>query len=188
LARRIGIDHGSACSKPSGCHGSILNVETKMQKITPCLWFESEALEAAEFYTSVFPDSAIVRVQRTPADTPGPKTGSVLMVQFRLAGQDYQALNGGPHERFNDAISLSVSCEDQKEVDRLWSALTADGGKPVQCGWLKDKYGLSWQIVPKRLPALLADPDPETSMRVMEALLTMVKIDIPALEAAAQSR
>ena len=156
-----------------------------MQKITPCLWFESEALEAAEFYTSVFPDSSIVKVQRTPADTPGPKAGSVLMVQFRLAGQDYQALNGGPHDKFNDAISLSVSCNDQTEVDRYWSALTAGGGKPVQCGWLKDKYGLSWQIVPKRLPELLADPDPGKAKRVMEAMMKMVKIDIAVLEAAA---
>src|ERR687893_443926 len=156
-----------------------------MQKITPCLWFETEALEAAEFYTSAFPGSSIVTVQKTPADTPGPKAGSVLMVQFRLAGQDYQALNGGPHHKFNDAISLSVSCEDQEEVDRLWSALTADGGKPVQCGWLKDKYGLSWQIVPKRLPELLADPDPAKGKRVIEAMLKMVKIDIAALEAAA---
>jgi predicted 3-demethylubiquinone-9 3-methyltransferase (glyoxalase superfamily) len=158
------------------------------QMITPCLWFESEALEAAEFYTSVFPNSSIVTVQRTPADTPGPKAGSVLLVQFRLAGQDYQALNGGPHDKFNDAISLSVMCQDQKEVDRFWSALTAGGGKPVQCGWLKDKYGLSWQIVPKRLPELLADRDPEKSKRVMEAMLKMIKIDIAALESAAAGR
>jgi predicted 3-demethylubiquinone-9 3-methyltransferase (glyoxalase superfamily) len=158
------------------------------QTITPCLWFEDNALEAAEFYTSVFADSSIVTVQRTSADTPGPKAGSVLMVLFKLAGQTYQALNGGPHDKFNDAISLSVTCEDQKEVDRLWSALTANGGKPVQCGWLKDKYGLSWQIVPKRLPALLGGPDPEKSKRVMQALLKMVKIDIAALEAAAEAR
>jgi predicted 3-demethylubiquinone-9 3-methyltransferase (glyoxalase superfamily) len=153
--------------------------------ITPCLWFESEALEAAEFYTSVFPDSSIVTVQRAPADTPGPKAGSVLVVQFKLAGQDYQALNGGPHDKFNDALSLSVSCKDQTEVDRYWSALTGGGGKPVQCGWLKDKYGLSWQIVPKRLPELLADPDPEKAKRAMEAMMKMVKIDVAALEAAA---
>ena len=158
---------------------------TVSQTITPCLWFENNALEAAEFYTSVFPDSSIVTVQRAPADTPGPKAGSVLVVQFKLAGQDYQALNGGPHDKFNDAISLSVSCNDQTEVDRLWSALTAAGGKPVQCGWLKDKYGLSWQIVPKRLPELLADPDPGKAKRVMEAMMKMVKIDVAALEAAA---
>ncbi|HYI88469.1 MAG TPA: VOC family protein, partial [Beijerinckiaceae bacterium] len=115
----------------------------------------------------------------------GPKAGSVLVVQFKLAGQDYQALNGGPHDKFNDALSLSVSCKDQTEVDRYWSALTGSGGKPVQCGWLKDKYGLSWQIVPKRLPELLADPDPEKAKRAMEAMMKMVKIDVAALEAAA---
>jgi predicted 3-demethylubiquinone-9 3-methyltransferase (glyoxalase superfamily) len=158
---------------------------TSRQTITPCLWFEDQALEAAEFYTSVFPDSSIVTVQRAPADTPGPKAGSVLVVQFKLAGQDYQALNGGPHDKFNDALSLSVSCKDQTEVDRYWSALTGSGGKPVQCGWLKDKYGLSWQIVPKRLPELLADPDPEKAKRAMEAMMKMVKIDVAALEAAA---
>ena len=158
---------------------------TSRQTITPCLWFKDQALEAAEFYTSVFPDSSIVTVQRAPADTPGPKAGSVLVVQFKLAGQDYQALNGGPHDKFNDALSLSVSCKDQTEVDRYWSALTGGGGKPVQCGWLKDKYGLSWQIVPKRLPELLADPDPEKAKRAMEAMMKMVKIDVAALEAAA---
>jgi predicted 3-demethylubiquinone-9 3-methyltransferase (glyoxalase superfamily) len=161
---------------------------TVQQTITPCLWFEDKALEAAGFYTSVFRNSTIVNVHRTPADTPGPKAGSVLMVEFTLAGQRYQALNGGPHDKFNDAISMSVSCEDQAEVDRLWSALTADGGKPVQCGWLKDKYGLSWQIVPKRLPELLGNPDPEKSKRVMQAMLKMVKIDIAGLEAAAEAR
>ena len=158
------------------------------QRITPCLWFETEALEAAEFYASVFPNSTVVSVLKAPADTPGPKAGSVLLVQFDLAGQDYQALNGGRHEAFNDAVSLSVSCEDQAEVDRLWSALTADGGRPVACGWLKDKYGLSWQIVPRRLPELLADPDPDRAKRAMEAMMTMVKIDVAAIEAAAEAR
>jgi predicted 3-demethylubiquinone-9 3-methyltransferase (glyoxalase superfamily) len=158
------------------------------QTITPCLWFQDKALEAAEFYTSVFRNSSIVHVHRTTTDTPGPKAGSVLMVVFTLAGQQYQALNGGPHDKFNDAISLSVSCEDQAEVDRLWSALTSDGGKPVQCGWLKDKYGLSWQIVPKRLPELLGNPDREKSKRVMQAMLKMKKIDIAGLEAAAEAR
>ena len=158
------------------------------QRITPCLWFETEALEAAEFYASVFPNSTVVSVLKAPADTPGPKAGSVLLVQFNLAGQEYQALNGGRHEAFNDAVSLSVSCEDQAEVDRLWSALTADGGRPVACGWLKDKYGLSWQIVPRRLPELLADPDPDRAKRAMEAMMTMVKIDVAAIEAAAEAR
>ena len=156
------------------------------QKITPCLWFESDVEEAAHFYTSVFPNSSIDKVQRTPADTPGPKAGSVLVVEFTIAGQRYQALNGGPHHKFNDAISLSVDCADQVEVDRYWAALTSGGGKPVQCGWLKDKYGLSWQIVPRRLTELLSDPDPARGKRVMEAMLKMVKLDVAALEAAAR--
>lgn len=158
------------------------------QTITPCLWFETEALEAAEFYTSVFPNSAINSVLKAPVDTPGPKAGSVLLVQFTIAGQEYQALNGGRHEAFSDAVSLSVSCEDQAEVDRLWAALTADGGRPVACGWLKDKYGLSWQIVPKRMLELLADPDPGRAKRAMEAMMTMVKIDVAAIEEAAGTR
>ena len=158
------------------------------QKITPCLWFQGNALEAAQFYTSAFANSEIVNVHRTRSDTPGNKEGSVLMVVFKIAGQSYQALNGGPHDTFNDAISLSVSCEDQAEVDHLWSALTADGGKPVKCGWLKDKFGVSWQIVPKRLATLMSDPDPALGKRVMQAMMQMVKLDIAKLEAAAEGR
>lgn len=154
------------------------------QKITPCLWFESQALEAAEFYVSVFPGSSIDRVHPAATETPGNKEGSVLFVEFTLAGLRYQALNGSPHDRFNDAVSLSVSCDDQAEVDRLWAALTANGGRPVACGWLKDKYGLSWQIVPKRLLELMADPDRDRVRRVMQAMMQMVKLDIATLERA----
>lgn len=157
------------------------------QKITPCLWFSSEALAAAKFYTDVFGGS-IDNVEHARSDTPGPKTGDVLMVEFTLFGQSYQALNGGPHHLFNDAVSLSVRCENQEEVDRLWTELTADGGKPVQCGWLKDKFSLSWQIVPKQLFALLSSPDPARGKRAMQAMLKMVKIDIAALQAAADGR
>jgi predicted 3-demethylubiquinone-9 3-methyltransferase (glyoxalase superfamily) len=155
------------------------------QKITPCLWFENQALEAAQFYTSLLPNSEIRYVQKSGSDYPGGKAGAVLMVAFTIAGHHYQALNGGPHDAFNNAISLSISCADQAEVDRLWAALTADGGKPVQCGWLKDKYGLSWQIVPKRLVELMSDPDAAKSKRVMQAMMQMVKLDIAQLEAAA---
>jgi predicted 3-demethylubiquinone-9 3-methyltransferase (glyoxalase superfamily) len=162
--------------------------EIRMRKITPCLWFEGDALEAAQFYTSIFPDSKIDDVHHARSDTPGNKIGEVLLVRFILAGQSYQALNGPHHDKFNDAISLSVSCNDQAEVDRLWNGLTARGGKPVQCGWLKDKYGLSWQIIPKQLGGLLGDPDPEKGKRVMQAMLKMVKLDIAALEAAAAGR
>jgi predicted 3-demethylubiquinone-9 3-methyltransferase (glyoxalase superfamily) len=155
------------------------------QKITPCLWFKDQALEAAQFYTSLLPHSEIRDVQRAAADYPGGKAGAVLIVAFTLAGQHYQALNGGPHDAFNDAISLSISCDDQAEVDRLWAALTADGGKPVQCGWLKDKHGLSWQIVPKRLVELMSDPDAGRRKRVMQAMMQMIKLDVAQLEAAA---
>jgi predicted 3-demethylubiquinone-9 3-methyltransferase (glyoxalase superfamily) len=156
-----------------------------MQKISPCLWFTDQALEAAQFYTSLLPNSEICAIQKASVDYPGGKAGAVLVVTFSLAGQHYQALNGGPHDAFNDAISLSVNCDDQAEVDRLWAALTADGGKPVQCGWLKDKYGLSWQIVPKRLIELMSSPDPAASKRVMQAMMQMIKLDIAQLEAAA---
>lgn len=156
----------------------------KEQKITPCLWFDREAQEAAEFYVSLFPDSKIDRTLRWTTDTDWAKTGDVLLVDFTLAGFKYQALNGGPHEPFNDAISLSVICGDQSEVDRLWVSLTSDGGQPIQCGWLKDKFGVPWQIVPEALPRMLHDRDPEKSKRVMEAMMQMVKIDVAELQAA----
>jgi predicted 3-demethylubiquinone-9 3-methyltransferase (glyoxalase superfamily) len=156
------------------------------QKITPCLWFEGNVEEAVHFYTSVFPSSSIVQETRSPSDYPGGKAGDVLLVTFTLAGQSYQALNGGRHDSFNDAISLSVDCADQAEVNRYWEALTADGGRPVACGWLKDRYGLSWQIIPRRLPELLTSSDPATANRVMAAMMKMVKIDIAELEAAAK--
>lgn len=156
-----------------------------MQKITPCLWFEDQALDAARFYASVFGGS-IDKVHHALIDTPGTKQGEVLFVEFTLAGQAFQALNGGPHDKFNDAISLSTSCADQAEVDRIWSAMTTDGGKPVACGWLKDKYGVSWQVVPKRLLELIADRDPERARRAFQAMTTMIKIDIATIEAAAR--
>lgn len=157
------------------------------QKITPCLWFDGNAEAAVGFYTSVFADASIDHVHRSTVDYPGGKAGAALLLKFTLAGQHYLALNGGPYHKFNEAISLSVDCEDQAEVDYLWVALTADGGKPVQCGWLKDRYGLSWQIVPRRLPELLSDPDPAKAKRVMQAMMQMVKIDIAKLEAAAEA-
>jgi len=153
---------------------------TALQKITPCLWFDGRAEEAAEFYTSIFPNSQIDHIART--DTPGAKEGAVILVEFTIAGLSYQALNGGPHDRFNDAISLSVTCKDQAEIDRLWDALTADGGRPVQCGWLKDRFGVSWQIVPEALPRMMKDKDPAKSKRVMEAMMQMVKLDVGKLE------
>ncbi len=154
-----------------------------MQKITTYLWFDHQAEEAAQFYTSLFPDSGILEVQRYGDGGPGPK-GQAMIVKFQLAGQEFLALNGGPRVRFTEAISLLVSCRDQQEVDALWEKLTA-GGAPSQCGWLKDRYGLSWQIIPAALPALLGDADPARAQRAMQAMLGMQKIDIARLEQAA---
>ncbi|MBB1262324.1 VOC family protein [Streptomyces alkaliterrae] len=155
------------------------------KKITTCLWFDNEAEEAAEYYLSVFGDGRITDVQRYSEAGPG-EPGSVVVVAFELFGQRFTALNGGKVDwAFNESVSFQVHCEDQAEVDDLWAKLTADGGQESQCGWLKDRYGVSWQIEPKRLFELLADPDPALVARVTEAMLTMKKIDIPTLEAAA---
>jgi predicted 3-demethylubiquinone-9 3-methyltransferase (glyoxalase superfamily) len=154
-----------------------------MNKITPCLWFDTEGEEAAEFYTSVFPNSWIVDVARYGSAGPRPE-GTVMTVSFELDGQKFLALNGGPEFTFSEAISFQVDCENQEEVDAYWSKLSA-GGEEGPCGWLKDKFGLSWQIVPRVLPELLGDPDREKSQRVMAAMLKMKKIEIEALEQAA---
>jgi len=155
-----------------------------MQKLTPCLWFDHEGEEAAEFYTSVFPNSRIVHVARTGDGGPGP-AGGALMVVFELDGQRFQALNGGPDNAgFTPAISISVDCGSQEEVDTYWARLT-EGGEEGPCGWLTDRFGLSWQIVPRRLTELLGDPDPETAKRVMTCMLGMKKIEIDQLEQAA---
>ena len=153
-------------------------------KITPCLWFNGQAEEAARFYVSLLPDSRIDRIARAPGDYPAGQAGQVLLVDFTLAGQKFQALNGGPQFQFNEAVSMSLRCADQAEVDRLWSALTVDGGKPVQCGWLKDKYGLSWQVVPEALPRLMESGDVEQAARVFQAMMQMVKLDVAQLERA----
>ena len=155
-----------------------------MQKVTPCLWFDGQAEQAASFYVSLLPGSRIDRVIRSPADTPSGPSGTVLAVEFTLAGNKFHGLNGGPQFPFTEAVSFVIACEDQAEVDRLWAALL-DGGSPSQCGWLKDRWGLSWQIVPTRLIQLLADADPKRSRRAMEAMLKMRKLDIAALERAA---
>ena len=155
-----------------------------MSKIKPCLWFDGQAEEAANFYVTLFPDSQVSNVARSPADTPSGPAGMVLTVEFTLAGQEFQGLNGGSDFKFNEAISFSIDCADQVEVDRLWDALTARGGEPGPCGWLKDRWGVSWQIVPRRLEELLADPDPERARKAMEAMLKMGKIEVAELEAA----
>jgi predicted 3-demethylubiquinone-9 3-methyltransferase (glyoxalase superfamily) len=153
-----------------------------IQKIVPFLWFDQQAEEAAKLYTSIFPDSKIDKVNRYGESGPG-VPGSVMTVEFQLEGLNFVALNGGPIYKFTEAISLFVSCQTQEEVDAYWEKLTA-GGSEVQCGWLKDKYGLSWQIVPKRLMELLGDPDPKKSQKAMKAMLSMKKLDIRVLERA----
>jgi len=154
-----------------------------MPKITPFLWFDNSAEQAAQFYTSIFRNSKILQTSRYPEGAPGPK-GSVMTMKFELNGQEFIALNGGPHFKFNEAISFVVDCETQKEIDEYWEKLTSGGGKEVQCGWLKDKYGLSWQIVPAALGQLMADKDPKKAKRVMQAMMKMVKLDIEALKKA----
>lgn len=156
-------------------------------KIAPCLWFDGEAEEAASFYVSLLPGSRIDRVQKNVMDSPGGKAGTVPVVEFTLAGQRFMALNGGTWFEYTHAISFAVDCADQAEVDRLWTVLS-DGGSTEQCGWLKDRYGVSWQIVPAVLPKLLGDPDPAKAQRVMAAMLKMVKLDAAALERAHAGR
>jgi predicted 3-demethylubiquinone-9 3-methyltransferase (glyoxalase superfamily) len=151
-------------------------------QITPFLWFDNNAEEAVNFYVSSFTNSKVLNVKRYGDAGPGPK-GSVMGLTFQLEGQQFDALNGGPHFKFTPAISLFVSCETQEEVDTLWEKLLA-GGKAQQCGWLTDRFGLSWQIIPRTLGALLDDPDPEKSSRVMRAMMKMVKIDIAELRRA----
>jgi predicted 3-demethylubiquinone-9 3-methyltransferase (glyoxalase superfamily) len=152
-----------------------------MQKITPFLWFDNQAEQAMNFYVSIFKNSKVLGVSRYGDAGPGPK-GSVMTANFQLDGQQFSALNGGPHFKFTEAISFVVNCETQQEIDELWSKLTAGGGKESECGWLKDRFGLSWQIVPTALNTLLREGSPEQSQRVMSALLKMKKLDIQRLK------
>jgi predicted 3-demethylubiquinone-9 3-methyltransferase (glyoxalase superfamily) len=161
--------------------------EKSMSKITPCIWFANDAEEAARFYTSVIPNSRIDHVQRTPVDTPGNKAGDVLVVYFTLGGETFMALNGGQKFEHSYAVSFMIECEDQAEVDRLWATLSK-GGKTEVCGWLKDRWGMSWQITPKILPQLIADPDEARAKRAMDAMMKMTKIDIAALKQAADGK
>ncbi|NUT03607.1 MAG: VOC family protein [Hamadaea sp.] len=151
------------------------------QKITPMLWFDNEAEEAAEFYVGLFPDARILEVSRYGEGMPKP-AGTALVVNFEIAGQRYQALNGGPDFKFTEAVSFVVDCADQKEVDYYWDAMTADGGEESQCGWLKDKYGVSWQIIPQQLSSLIGGPDPAAAQRATQAMFGMRKLDIQGLQ------
>lgn len=155
-----------------------------MQKITPCLWFDGNAEEAANFYATLVPDSRVDKVVRSPADNPSMKKGAVLVVEFTLAGQKFSGLNGGPEFRFTEAVSFQIRCEDQEEVDRLWSALADNGGTPGPCGWIKDRWGLSWQIVPKELFDMFESENRAGAERAMQAMLQMGKLDLGALRRA----
>ena len=157
-----------------------------MQKITPFLWFDSNAEEAMNFYTSIFKNSKIGKVRRYGESGPGPK-GSVMTATFQIEGQEFIALNGGPHYKITPAISFLVNCETQKEVDELWEKLSA-GGETMQCGWLTDKFGVTWQIIPKALGKLLGDKDPQKSQRVVKAMMGMVKIDVEGLKRAYEGK
>jgi len=155
-----------------------------IQKISPFLWYAKEAEEAAAFYTSIFPDSRVTRVTALPSESPSGPPGSVKIVEFELFGQSFMAMSAGPLDPFNHAISLLVTCENQAEIDRYWDGLLAGGGKPEECGWLRDRYGLAWQIVPAGFGEMMADPDRARAKRVADAMLKMVKLDVAALEAA----
>lgn len=151
--------------------------------LKPSLWYSDKAEEAARFYAGIIPDSRVERVTTMPAESPSGPPGSVTVVEFTLAGVPFTAMSAGPLDPFNHAVSFTLECDTQEEIDRLWTELL-DGGQPEQCGWLRDRYGLAWQIVPRRLAGMLADPDREAAGRAAEAMLAMIKLDLPALEAA----
>lgn len=158
------------------------------QRIVPHLWYIAEAEEAARFYASVFPDSRIDRITALPADSPSGPAGSVVVVEFTLFGQAFVAFSAGPHHQFNDAVSFAVKCHSQAEIDRYWKAILENGGTPQACGWIIDKYGLRWQIVPATLGKMMSDPDKTKAKRVAEEMLKQVKFDIAALERAYAGR
>lgn len=159
-----------------------------MSKISPCLWFDGEAEEAAKFYVSLLPDSRIETVQRNPIDGPAGKAGTVLVVEFALAGQRFMALNGGMRVDYTHAVSFKIDCADQAEVDHLWDALLSGGGQANRCGWLRDRFGVSWQIVPSALPKYLGGPDRAGAQRAMQAMMQMVKLDIDGLRKAYEGK
>ncbi|HVU17645.1 MAG TPA: VOC family protein [Candidatus Didemnitutus sp.] len=156
-------------------------------KIVPCLWYNGDAEEAVAFVVSLVPGSSITKVFRSPTDTPSGPAGKVLTVEFTLGGSQFLALNGGPQFSFTPAVSFQIHCDNQAEVDRIWAAILKNGGKEMACSWITDRWGLAWQIVPRRLTQLLADPDTSKAKRVMEAMMEMVKIDIAGLERAADA-
>ena len=162
--------------------------QSKLQKIIPFVWYAREAVEAARFYTSIFPDSRVDRVSSLPAESPSGPAGSVEIVEFTLFGRQFMAMSAGPHHDFNDAISLMVMCESQPEIDKYWDAILNGGGKPQACGWINDKYGVRWQIAPTRLFEMMSDPDKAKARRAATEMMQQVKFDIAKLEAAFNGR
>jgi predicted 3-demethylubiquinone-9 3-methyltransferase (glyoxalase superfamily) len=155
-----------------------------MSKNTVCLWYDGDAVDAARFYAETFPDSSVGRIHRSPGDYPDGKQGDVLLVEFNVAGIPCIGLNGGPHFKHNEAFSFQIATDDQAETDRLWNAIIGNGGQASECGWCKDRWGLSWQITPRALIDAIADPDPAAAKRAFDAMMTMGKIDIATIEAA----
>jgi predicted 3-demethylubiquinone-9 3-methyltransferase (glyoxalase superfamily) len=155
-----------------------------MKSITPCLWFDGQAEEATNFYTSTFPDSRILSIDRSPGDYPAGKAGDVLMTRFELLGKPYMALNGGPGVPYTNAVSFLVECESQQEVDHLWSLILDTGGSEIQCGWINDKYGLPWQVIPMEMMEYIGGPDPDGAARAYSAMMDMIKIDVDAIRRA----
>lgn len=174
-----------AIGSPARRPGGWFKNEVAPVKVSTCLWFGKDGEEAVRFYVSLLPDSRIEQTLRSPGPWPGGETGDVILIGFSLDGQSYQALNGGSSADYGTAASIAVACPDQTEVDRLWAALTADGGSEIACGWLRDRWGVPWQIFPEALPRLLADPDPAVASRVFLAMQSMTKLDVAALERAA---
>jgi predicted 3-demethylubiquinone-9 3-methyltransferase (glyoxalase superfamily) len=162
--------------------------QPKLQKIATFLWYNREAVEAARFYTTLFPDSRVDRVSTLPSDSPSGPAGSVQIVEFTLFGQSFKAMSAGPHHDFNDAMSLMVSCDSQAELDQYWDAILKHGGKPQACGWINDKYGVRWQIVPTALIAMTTDPDKAKARRATDEMMKQVKLDVAKLEAAFNGR
>src|SRR3954471_6363794 len=162
--------------------------QSKLQKIIPFIWYAREAAEAARFYTSIFPDSRVNRVDSLPTDSPSGPAGSVETVEFTLFGQQFMAMSAGPHHDFNDAISLMVMCESQAEIDKYWDAILSGGGKPQACGWINDRYGVRWQIAPTRLFEMMTDPDKAKARRAAAEMMQQVKFDVAKLEAAFNGR
>ena len=159
-----------------------------MQKISPFIWFDNNAEEAMNFYVSIFKDSKVIRAARNPPGSPAGPENALLVASIQLEGQEFILMNGGPGHPLTDAISLTINCDSQEEVDHYWNKLLEGGGKEIACGWLKDRFGLSWQVTPTMLPKLLSDPDKAKAGRVMQAMIKMIKLDIPALQAAADGK